>query len=97
MSLTAPTIVFVIALGALGAVTLFGVAWIEASHPPAGQFVEVENVRLHVAEMGLARDAPGAEPAVVLIHGASGNMEDMRIALGETLAASHRPTRDPPP
>jgi pimeloyl-ACP methyl ester carboxylesterase len=27
---------------------------------------------------------------VVLIHGASGNMEDMRLALGEKLAASHR-------
>jgi pimeloyl-ACP methyl ester carboxylesterase len=90
MSLTAPTIAFVVALGVLGSVTLFGIAWIEASHPPAGPFVEVESVRLHIAEMGLARDAPGAEPAVVLIHGASGNMEDMRLALGETLAASYR-------
>ncbi len=90
MSLTAPTIALIIALGVLGAVTLFGVARIEASHPPAGQFVEVEGVRLHIAEIGLARDAPSAEPAVVLIHGASGNMEDMRLALGETLAASHR-------
>jgi pimeloyl-ACP methyl ester carboxylesterase len=90
MSLTAPTIALIVAFGALGAVTLFGVARIEASHPPAGQFVEIEGVRLHVAEIGLARDAPGAEPAVVLIHGASGNMEDMRLALGETLADSHR-------
>jgi pimeloyl-ACP methyl ester carboxylesterase len=43
-----------------------------------------------VAELGLRRGSPGAEPAVVLIHGASGNMEDMRLALGEKLAASHR-------
>ena len=90
MSFTVPIVALVIAFGALVAMTTFGVAWIEAVHPPAGQFVEVEGVRLHVAETGLARHAPGAEPAVVLIHGASGNMEDMRLALGERLAASHR-------
>jgi pimeloyl-ACP methyl ester carboxylesterase len=39
---------------------------------------------------GLARDTPRSDPAVVLIHGASGNLEDMRLALGERLAASHR-------
>lgn len=77
-------------LGLLVAMTRFGVARIEAAHPPAGQFMEVEGVRLHVAELGLRRGSPGAEPAVVLIHGASGNMEDMRLALGEKLAASHR-------
>ena len=33
---------------------------------------------------------PGDDPAVVLIHGASGNLEDMRLALGERLALSHR-------
>ena len=90
MSLTALIVALVIGLGSLVAMTTFGVARIEAAHPPTGQFVEVEGVRLHVAETGLARHAPGAEPAVVLIHGASGNMEDMRLALGEKLAASHR-------
>jgi pimeloyl-ACP methyl ester carboxylesterase len=90
MSLTVPIVALVIALGALVVMTTFGVARIEAAHPPAGQFVEVEGMRLHVAEAGLARGAPGAEPAVVLIHGASGNMEDMRLALGPRLAASHR-------
>ena len=77
-------------LGVLVAMTSVGVARIEAAHPPAGQFIVVEGVRLHVAELGLERDRPGAEPAVVLIHGASGNMEDMRLALGQKLAASHR-------
>jgi pimeloyl-ACP methyl ester carboxylesterase len=90
MSFTAPIVALIIAFGALVVMTMFGVARIEAAHPPAGQFVEVEGVRLHVAEAGLVRGAPGAEPAVVLIHGASGNMEDMRLALGERLAASHR-------
>ena len=90
MSSTALIIAFVLMPGLLVAMTRFGVARIEAAHPPAGQFMEVEGVRLHVAELGLRRGSPGAEPAVVLIHGASGNMEDMRLALGERLAASHR-------
>jgi pimeloyl-ACP methyl ester carboxylesterase len=90
MSPTAAIVVLAAGLGVLVAMTAFGVARIEAAHPPAGQFIEVEGVRLHVAELGVARDGPGAEPAVVLIHGASGNMEDMRLALGEKLAASHR-------
>ena len=88
MLATAPIIVFVVVLGVLVAMTTFGVSRIEAAHPPAGQFIEVEGVRLHMAELGLRRGSPGAEPAVVLIHGASGNMEDMRLALGEKLAAS---------
>src|SRR5438132_3030187 len=77
-------------LGVLAAVSAVGVAQLEAAHPPTGQFVEAQGVRLHVAVLGLARDAPGADPAVVLIHGASGNLEDMRLALGERLASSHR-------
>ena len=88
MSQTA--VILALVVGLLVAMSTFGVARIEAAHPPAGQFVEVEGLRLHVADIGLARDAPGAEPAVVLIHGASGNMEDMRLALGDRLAASHR-------
>jgi pimeloyl-ACP methyl ester carboxylesterase len=90
MDHAAPLIAFAIVLGALAIMTAFGIARIEAAHPPAGQFIEIEDVRLHVAEIGLARGSAGAEPAVVLIHGASGNMEDMRLALGERLAASHR-------
>src|SRR5215207_10157367 len=87
---TAPILALAIVLCVLVVTTTFGVARIEAAHPPAGQFVEIEGVRLHVAELGLARGSPGAEPAVVLIHGASGNMEDMRLALGNRLAGSHR-------
>jgi pimeloyl-ACP methyl ester carboxylesterase len=74
----------------LAATTSFGVARLEAAHPPSGQFIEVQGVRLHVAVLGLPPDDPGAQPAIVLIHGASGNLEDMRLALGEKLAKSHR-------
>lgn len=90
MSLTVTIVAFATVFGVLLAMTAFGIGWIEAVHPPAGQFMDLESVQLHVAELGLARGRPGAEPAVVLIHGASGNMEDMRLALGEKLAESHR-------
>jgi pimeloyl-ACP methyl ester carboxylesterase len=83
-------VVLTLGIGFLAAATWLGVAKLENAHPPTGQFVEVRESRLHVALLGLAQDAPGADPAVVLIHGASGNLEDMRLALGEKLAASHR-------
>jgi pimeloyl-ACP methyl ester carboxylesterase len=83
--------VLILIIGVVAAAaTSLGVARLEAAHPPTGQFVEVQGVRLHVAVLGLPRNAPGAEPAIVLVHGASGNLEDMRLALGEKLAASHR-------
>jgi pimeloyl-ACP methyl ester carboxylesterase len=78
------------AFGVLAAITSYGVSRLEAAHPPSGRFVEVQNVRLHLAALGPEHISPRAEPVLVLIHGASGNLEDMRLALGEKLAASHR-------
>jgi hypothetical protein len=90
MGLTASIVAVAIVFGILMAITAFGIARVETAHPPAGRFVEVEGVRLHMAELGIARGRPGAEPAIVLVHGASGNLEDMRLAVGEMLAKSHR-------
>ena len=42
--------------------------------------------RLHVLELGPASDAP----PVVLLHGASGNLADMRLTLGARLSQRHR-------
>jgi pimeloyl-ACP methyl ester carboxylesterase len=72
-------------LGALAALTAVAVDKIERAHPPSGRFVEVEGGRLHLVELG----APDAPP-VVLLHGASDNLGDMRLALGDRLAASYR-------
>jgi len=83
-------LVVTLLLGMLATASSLGVARLEAAHPPSGQFFEVQGVRLHVALLGSPGNAPGADPAVVLIHGASGNLEDMRLALGDKLAASHR-------
>ena len=74
-----------VAFAALAAVTFIGTWAIERANPPAGRFVEVEGGRLHVVELGAA-DAP----PVLLLHGASGNLADMRVALGERLAQRYR-------
>lgn len=72
-------------LGGLAVLTELGIRRIERAHPPQGRFVEVAGGRLHVVEMG-----PVAGPSVVLLHGASGNLNDMRLALGDRLAARYR-------
>jgi pimeloyl-ACP methyl ester carboxylesterase len=77
-------------LGLLAAATAYGVARLEAAHPAAGKFFDIDGVRLHVVDLGTPKGAPADGPAVVLIHGASGNLEDMRLALGERLAGRHR-------
>jgi pimeloyl-ACP methyl ester carboxylesterase len=77
-------------IGVLAAVTAVGAWRIERSHAPAGKCVDVKGGRLHVLELD-RRDAasPNGLP-IVLLHGASGNLEDMRLALGERLSRRHR-------
>src|SRR5688572_2656764 len=71
---------------ALAAITLIGVRMIERAHPPSGRFITVNGTRLHVLELG----PKGHGLPIVLLHGASGTLEDMRLALGERLAQHHR-------
>lgn len=78
------------ALGALAVASAIGAAKIARDHPPAGRFVTVDGTKLHVLELGSPAGPDSNEPAVVLIHGASGNIADMRFALGERLAKRHR-------
>jgi pimeloyl-ACP methyl ester carboxylesterase len=71
---------------AAGAVISFiGAKLIERAHPPRGRFVDVGGLRQHVVELGGNSGVP-----VVLVHGAGCNLEDMRLALGERLAARRR-------
>jgi pimeloyl-ACP methyl ester carboxylesterase len=72
-------------IGAAVVATRLGVLLIERAHPPAGRFIDVGGSRQHVVELG-RNDAP----AVVLLHGASCNLEDMRLAFAERLLARHR-------
>ncbi len=72
-------------LGAGAVITFIGVRLIERAHPPRGRFIDSGGLRQHVVELGAAAGTP-----IVLIHGAGCNLEDMRLALGERLAARNR-------
>jgi pimeloyl-ACP methyl ester carboxylesterase len=80
------SLIAILCVGAL--ITALGVAWIERAHKPAVRFVDVDGGQLHVVEIGAARRA--GDPPVMLLHGASGNLEDQRLTLGNALAATHR-------
>jgi len=67
-------------------VTFIGARLIERAHPPRGRFIDIGGLRQHVVELGPNSGAP----PLVLLHGAGCNLEDMRLALGEALAARHR-------
>jgi pimeloyl-ACP methyl ester carboxylesterase len=67
------------ALAALALSTFLLSRRIEARFPPVGRFVEVSGGRLHVVDSG------GDGPAVLLIHGASGNFADPHGALAAPL------------
>jgi pimeloyl-ACP methyl ester carboxylesterase len=65
-----------------------GAALIEMRHPPRGLFAPVPGGRLHA----LHRRPPGAcdGPAVVLLHGASGNACDLGLDLFDALSRRFR-------
>ncbi|PQA85348.1 alpha/beta hydrolase [Marinicaulis flavus] len=83
MTLVAALALLALVLGLSGCAT-----WNAEKRAPAlGAFVDIDGERLHVLDMG-PRD--GAEPPLVLIHGASVNMRDMKLALGDRLAENRR-------
>ena len=80
-------VIVVAALGVLALVTQAGVMLAQRAHPPQGRMVEVEGAILHIVDIG-PRDAAG--PPIVMLHGASSNLEAMRQPIGERLARNHR-------
>jgi pimeloyl-ACP methyl ester carboxylesterase len=79
--------IVVAALAGLALATQAGVWLTQRAHPALGRMIEVAGAALHVVELG-PRDAAG--PAIVMLHGASSNLEAMRQPVGERLAKSHR-------
>jgi pimeloyl-ACP methyl ester carboxylesterase len=80
-------VIVVAALVVLALVTQVGVWLTERAHPAQGRLVEVSGATLHVVDIG-PRDAAG--PPIVMLHGASANLEVMRQPLGMRLANTHR-------
>lgn len=63
--------------------TLAGQWLIARAHPPAGQFITVDGVRLHYV-------VAGEGPPVLLVHGASSNLQEFTSSLLPELARRHR-------
>ena len=80
------SIILVTVLVVLALLTQAGVFVLDRTYPPKGQTVAVAGASLNVVDLG-RRDASG--PPVVLLHGASSNLEVMR-PLAERLADRHR-------
>jgi len=81
------SIVVVAALALLALITQAGVLALQRAYPAQGRMIEVGGASLNVLEIG-PREAAG--PPIVMIHGASSNLEAMRRPLGDRLAAHHR-------
>jgi pimeloyl-ACP methyl ester carboxylesterase len=77
----------VAALAVLALATQAGVIILQHRFPATGKAVEVSGATLNVLDIG-PKDAAG--PPIVLIHGASSNLEAMRRPLGDRLSANHR-------
>jgi pimeloyl-ACP methyl ester carboxylesterase len=80
-------VIVVAALAILALVTQAGVFALQHAYPARGRMIEVAGATLNVVDIG-PRDAAG--PPLVMIHGASSNLEVMRQPLGERLARNHR-------
>ncbi len=78
-----------LSIGTLGTLSLLAlytaaaVLWTEHSFPPIGEFVIVDNVRLHYL-------SAGEGPPVVLLHGANTSLRDFEASILGLLAAHHR-------
>jgi pimeloyl-ACP methyl ester carboxylesterase len=81
------SVVVVAALAILALITQAGIVAVQRAYPVQGRMIEVAGANLHVVDIG-PRNAAG--PPVVMIHGASSNLETMRQPLGDMLARGHR-------
>src|SRR5262245_16551584 len=81
------SIVLVAVLGLLALATQAAVVVLERAYPAKGRTIHVTGASLNVVDIG-PRDSVNAP--IVMIHGASSNLEVMRIPLGDLMARNHR-------
>jgi pimeloyl-ACP methyl ester carboxylesterase len=74
-------------LAVLALITQAGVVALQRAYPARGEAIEVTGATLNVVDIG-PRDAAG--PPIVMIHGASSNLQNLRQPLGDMLAKNHR-------
>ena len=67
----------------LAALSAWGRWQIEREFPPVGKMIEVDGQRLHVLDQGEG-------PALILVHGASSNLNDFAASILPELAKTHR-------
>lgn len=79
--------IFILLLVALTGVSGCASWTAEKRSPQIGQLVGVGGEKMHVLDAG-PRDANAAP--IILIHGASANLRDMKISLGDALTEEHR-------
>jgi pimeloyl-ACP methyl ester carboxylesterase len=77
----------VAALAVLALITQGAVFALQRIYPQQGKTIDVAGARLNVVDLG-PRHAAG--PPIVMIHGASSNLETMRQPVGDLLAKNHR-------
>jgi pimeloyl-ACP methyl ester carboxylesterase len=78
-------VIFATALLTLALVTWGGVVALQHVYPAQGVMIDVTGATLNVVDIGPRSGLP-----VVLIHGASSNLEAIRKPLGDRLAEKHR-------
>lgn len=76
----------VTALVLLALVTQAGIVAVQRAFPPQGRMIEVDGATLHLVDIG----PHAAGLPIVMLHGASSNLEVMRRPLGDLLAKDHR-------
>ncbi len=72
-----------VALGVLALYSAAAVRQAEATYPPIGTFVQADGMRLHVLSRGQG-------PAVVLVHGSDGVLQDFTTTVFDAVAADYQ-------